>query len=399
MIERIYAREVLDSRGFPTVECEILAGPYFARASVPSGASTGRREALELRDGEKRFLGKGVKKACSNINNIIAKKITGMRINQENIDNKLIEMAGENKQKLGANATLAVSMAVCKLATLDSGLRIYEHLSNSLKRKSKMPIPLFNIINGGRHGFGIDFQEYHIIPTKKTFAENLQSSCDVYHTLKAILIKRFGSASVGDEAGFTPPLTNVKEPLELIMNAVEECGYAKEFNLGLDVAASTFYKNGYTVEGKKMGGSELIDLYTNLTKTYPLLYLEDPFHEEDWIAWTELTKKIGDRVKIVGDDLLCTNPQLIRDAIKKKACNSLLLKINQIGTISEALNAAKIAIDAKFSVIVSNRSGESEDSFIADLAVAVGDYCKFGAPAHERTIKYNQLLRIEEKLK
>lgn len=405
-ILKIFAREILDSRGNPAVEAEITTKKGVSCASVPSGASTGAHEALELRDGGERFLGKGVSKAVSNVNKIIAKKLAGKTLDQEEIDNLLKKLDGTyNKENLGANAMLSVSMACCKAAALEKGIPLYQHIANLFgNKKILMPIPAFNVINGGKHaGNQLEIQEYMLLPTgAKNFSEALQIGSEVYQKLKELLVKDFGKSAVnvGDEGGFAPPLDCFEEPFDYIMDAVEKLGYFKKIKLGIDAAASTFNRGGkYYLEGQELTSNELIDKYLELADTYPIVSIEDPFAEDDFDCFAKLTKKIKG-VQIVGDDLLCTNPERIQKAIVMDSCNALLLKINQIGTITEALDAAKLAMNNKWNLMVSHRSGETNDCFIADLAVGLGcGQIKSGAPCRgERLAKYNRLIRIEEEL-
>ena len=410
-IKKIKAREVLDSRGNPTVEAGLTTSSCCAKSIVPSGASTGIHEALELRDNDKkRYNGKGVLKAVSNVNKIIAKKLNGLDCRkQREVDNILIELDGtENKSRLGANAILAVSMAVCKAGAICSGKGLYAYiqkLSNS--RKLMMPIPHMNVINSGRHaGAENDIQEHMIMPIGfKRLNDALRAGAETYHTLKNILKKKYGAKAtlLGDEGGFAPPIKNVDGRLELLMAAIKESGYSGKIKLALDCAASEFYehKNGkYAILDKKYSSDELVDYYKSLIKKFPVISIEDGFSQDDWRGWKLFNKQLGSKIQIVGDDLLVTNIMRIRKALDEKSCNSLLLKVNQIGTITESIDAANISFKNKLNVVVSHRSGETEDSFIADLCVGLGaTQSKFGAPARsERTAKYNRLLRIEEEL-
>jgi enolase len=406
-IREVKAREVLDSRGNPTVEVEIKTSSSIARAIVPSGASTGVHEALELRDGDKRFLGKGVMKAVSNVNKI-AEKVVGMDCtSQEEIDNVMLELDGtENKSKLGANAILGVSMAACKAAALEKGVQLYEHVKEIAEvSEYVMPVPCMNIINGGEHaGNNLEIQEFMILPTKaKTFREAMQIGAETYQTLKKVIKDKYGkdAINVGDEGGFAPPINTAEDALNLIVSALEELGYRNKVKIALDCAASEFLKNGtYNLEGSSLKGEELIEHYKELCKKYPIVSIEDPFGQEDFTHFARLNKEIGKKVQIVGDDLLVTNVKMIEKAIVEDACNALLLKVNQIGTITESINAAKLSQLHNWNVMVSHRSGETEDTFIADLAVGIkAGQIKSGAPCRsERVAKYNQLLRIEEEL-
>ncbi len=402
-IKAVKAREILDSRGNPTAECEIKTETGTYRASVPSGASTGTHEAKELRDCEKRFFGMGVRKAINNINTTIARKLKGKKTKQEEIDSLLINLDGtKDKSRLGANAMLAVSMAA---ARAEAGKEpLYKHIAEIYgTKRMTLPVPAFNIINGGKHsGNRLDIQEYMIMPTgAKSFAEALQIGSEVYHLLKKDLQNKLGkqAVNVGDEGGFAPQLTCMEEPFDYITDAIMKLGYWKKVKLAIDSAASTMWKDGvYWIEGREMQTEELMEKYEELVNSYPLISIEDPFYEEDFENFARLKKNL--KIQIVGDDLLTTNTKRIQKAINADSCNCLLLKINQIGTITEALNAAKMAEKAGWNVMTSHRSGETEDTFIADLAVGIASgQIKSGAPSRgERTAKYNQLLRIEEEL-
>ena len=409
-IKKIKAREVLDSRGNPAIEVDLITNSCCAKAIVPSGASTGVHEALELRDGnKKRYLGKGVLKAANNVNKIISKKIIGFDCRkQREIDNALIELDGtENKSRLGANAILGVSMAACKAGALCSDKKLYEHIQKmSSAKKMLLPIPQMNVINSGRHaGIENDIQEHMIMPVGfKKFSDALRAGVETYHALKNILKKKYGAKSIllGDEGGFAPPIENVEGRLELLLKAIGEAGYSGKIKLALDCAASEFFngKNGkYAILNKKYDAGKLVDFYKSLAKRYPVISIEDGMSQDDWDGWDLLNRELGKKIQIVGDDLLVTNILCIKKALNENACNALLLKVNQIGTVTEAIDAASIAFKNKWNVIVSHRSGETEDSFIADLCVGIGaNQCKFGAPARsERTAKYNRLLKIEEK--
>ncbi len=408
MIESVRARQILDSRGNPTVECEIRCSAGLVRASVPSGASTGKFEAVELRDNEKPFRGKGVLKAVSNVNKIIAPKLVGKDPRkQEQIDRIMLRLDGTpNKSKLGANAILAVSLAAARAACREAKLPLYKYIAELFGTKRiYLPVPQMNVINGGKHaGIKNDIQEHMIVPLKfQSFAEALQAGCEVYYALRDVLKVRFGSAGVlvADEGGFAPPIARIAERLELLEKAIDECGYTDKIKLALDCAASQFYYDGtYVLSEREYSGTELIDFYSELIKDFPIFSIEDPFAEEDWQSWKEFSAKFSKKLQIVGDDLLVTNPERIQQAIREKACNALLLKLNQIGTVSEAMEAARVAFRSKWQVIVSHRSGETSDPFIASFVIGIGAMqCKFGAPARgERTAKYNQLLRIEEYL-
>ena len=405
-IEAVWAREVLDSRGNPTVEAEITVAGHKVRAIAPSGASTGSWEAHELRDGDARFGGKGVLNAVNNVRTEIAKAIVGMDpADQRAVDEAMIELDGtDNKKRLGANAIIATSLAVAKAGSMVDGVPLYQHIGDN---GVTLPVPMLNIINGGKHAGGnLKIQEFMIIPAgAKSFSECLRMSSEVYMSLKSLLKKKYGVGAInlGDEGGFAPPLDTSAEAMETILSAVSDAGYApgKDVFLALDAASSEFYNDGvYDVDGMKLSAGDLADHYKKLTETYPLISIEDPFFEDDFETTAELTKKIGSNVQIVGDDLFVTNTKRLSKGIDVGAANALLLKVNQIGTVTEAGDAAQMSFDNGYSVVVSHRSGESEDVSIADLAVGWGSgQIKTGAPARgERTSKYNQLLRIEEEL-
>jgi enolase 1/2/3 len=407
-IIKIGAREILDSRGNPTVEAYVFTTGGLSRASVPSGASTGKYEALELRDGGRRYLGEGVLKAVSNVINAIAKKLVGKDCTkQKEADELMIELDGTlNKSNLGANAILAVSMAICKAGALESNLPLYEYIAKFVdSRGVTLPIPQMNVINGGMHaGIKNDFQEHMIIPFgAKTFSDALRMCSETYHTLKKNLKEKFGNSAilVGDEGGFVPPLKRVDERLEFMSETIEELGYTKEFGLAIDAASSEFYGKGrYSIMEKNYSSGELTDFYSDLCEKFRIISIEDGLSEDDWDGWIRLNSKLGKRIQIVGDDLLVTNVERIRKAVKLDACNALLMKLNQIGTVTEALAAFGSAREAGWNVIVSHRSGSTEETFFADLVVGLdaGQF-KYGAPARsERTCNYNQLLRIEEEL-
>ena len=405
-IEAVWAREVLDSRGNPTVEAEVTVGGHKIRAIAPSGASTGSWEAHELRDGDKRFGGKGTLTAVNNVRGEIAKAIIGMDpTDQRAVDQAMIDQDGtENKKRLGANAIIATSLAVAKAGAMVNNLPLYQHIGDN---GVTLPVPMLNIINGGKHAGGnLKIQEFMIIPAgAKNFSDCLRMSSEVYMSLKSILKKKYGVGAInlGDEGGFAPPLDTSSEAMETILGAVSDAGYqpGKDVFLALDAASSEFYTDGvYDVDGMKLSAGELADHYTKLTKEFPLISIEDPFFEDDFETTAELTKKVGANVQIVGDDLFVTNTKRLSKGISMKAANALLLKVNQIGTVTEAGDAAQMSFDNGYSVVVSHRSGESEDVSIADLSVGWGSgQIKTGAPARgERTAKYNQLLRIEEEL-
>lgn len=398
-ITDIRAREVLDSRGNPTVEVDVYTKSGVGRAAVPSGASTGIHEALELRDGGTRYHRKGVLEAIKNVNGEISKILLGENVeNQKEIDEKMVDLDGtENKSRLGANALLAVSLAAARCAADSVGVPLFEYLREDAR---VMPVPMFNIINGGAHAPNkLDFQEYMAVPVGATsFSEALQMGSETYHELETLL---GGKQSLGDEGGFSPQMEKVSEPLELMVKAVENLGYQKEISLALDCAPSYFYdvkKGKYILEGKELTTGELIDFYEDLVKTYPLISIEDPLFEDDIPGYQDITKRLD--IMLVGDDLFVTNPERLKEGIRLHMCNALLLKVNQIGTLSEALNSASIAFENAYNVVVSHRSGETEDTFISHLAVALEcGWIKAGAPARgERTAKYNELLRIEELL-
>jgi len=404
----IKAREVLDSRGNPTVEVSLMTKDGQFSAMVPSGASTGIHEAWELRDGGKRYGGKGVLTAVANVNSAIAKKIKGHSVlDQYAMDTLLCQLDGTpNKKKLGANAILGVSMAVARAGAAASGAPLYAHIGKLAKKKQfLLPVPSFNVINGGKHaGNQIDFQEYMLLPIgASSFSQALRMGAETYQVLKGILKEKHGvnAVNVGDEGGFAPPLTTIEQPLEVLTQAVQQAGYAGKIKIGMDVAASSFYANGtYKVEGKPMLSGQLQQRCEDLVKKYDIITIEDPFAEDDFNAFKNINASIGKNIQIVGDDLLVTNVERIKLALKHNACNALLLKVNQIGTITESLAAAQLARDNGWGVMVSHRSGETEDSFIADLSVGIcSGQIKSGAPCRsERLAKYNQLLRIEEQL-
>jgi len=400
-ISTIKAREVLDSRGNPTLEVEVTTrGGASGRAIVPSGASTGIFEAVELRDGGPRYHGKGVLNAISSVESI-AEKLMGMDVgDQESIDRLMIELDGtQNKARLGGNAILGVSLASAKAAADAEGLRFYEHVGGG--DAVLLPVPFFNVINGGQHaGNDLDFQEFMIAPLgAKSFSEALRMGSEIYHCLKGQLKDRYGDTAinVGDEGGFSPPLSRPEEALDAVGGAIEEMGYGGTVSLAMDVAASSFYEEGdYTVAGESLNTGEMIDLYKGLVDAYPLVSIEDPLQEEDFEGFAEVTRRVP--VQIVGDDLFVTTASRLRRGIELGACNALLWKVNQVGTLTESLEAASIASENSYNVMASHRSGDTEDPFVADLAVAIGcGQIKSGAPARgERTAKYNQLLRIED---
>ena len=407
-ITKIHAREIYDSRGNPTVEVDLFTEKFWTRAAVPSGASTGIHEALELRDKGKRLGGQGVQKAVKNVNTSIQRKLKGMDVTkQEEIDDAMIALDGtKNKSNLGANAILGVSMAVTRAGALATKLPLYQYIAQLAgTKKLTLPIPCMNVINGGKHaGNDMDFQEFMLNPVKaKSFSQALQIGSEVYHILKEDIRKRYGpnAVNVGDEGGFAPPIGTGHEGFDLLMQAVEDAGYKNKVKFGMDAAASEFYHDGYYLfEKQKLTSNKLMEYYEELVKKYPIISIEDPFDQEDFEAFRELTSKLKPKTQIVGDDLTVTNPEIVRKAIRTQACNCLLLKVNQIGSVTEALQAADLAFKDEWKVMVSHRSGETRDDFIADLAVGLSTgQIKSGAPCRaERLAKYNQLLRIEEEL-
>ncbi len=412
-IQAIKGREVLDSRGNPTVEAQVKVAGHWFRAIVPSGASTGKHEAVELRDGKKRYGGKGVLTAVNNINLEISGRLDGMKIgdatDQRIIDDALIHLDETyNKHVLGANAMLAVSLACARAGAAQHKQHLFSYIADVYKKSPfLMPVPQMNIINGGVHaGQKNDIQEHMIMPVgASSFKEGLRMGTECYHSLKELLHKKFKAQGtlIGDEGGFVPPLKTVGERLALVEQAVENAGYRmkKDIVFALDAAASEFFDGKeYNLGTKKYSGAALMDYYKGLSSAYPIASIEDGFAEDDWGSWINFTKEMGKKLQIVGDDLLVTNPKRIETGITKRACNALLLKVNQIGTVTEALDAARRAQSADWRVVVSHRSGETEDPFIADLVVGINaGQAKFGAPARsDRVAKYNQLLRIEEAL-
>ncbi len=409
-ITDVYAREILDSRGNPTLEVEVfLESGAMGRAAVPSGASTGEREALELRDGDKsRYLGKGVLKAVANVNDQIADQVIGMEASdQVGIDRKMLELDGtEFKSNLGANAILGVSLAVAKAAADEAGLPLYQYIGGA--NAKELPLPMMNIINGGAHADNnVDIQEFMIMPAgAANFAEALRMGAEIFHALKGVLKGKGYNTAVGDEGGFAPNLKSNEEALEVIMEAIVKAGYkpGDDVLLALDVASSELYKDGvYTLENEaqpQKTADQLIDFYENLVNKYPIISIEDGMAENDWDGWKKLTERLGKRIQIVGDDLFVTNPSILKEGIKKGIANSILIKLNQIGTLTETLDAIEMAKRAGYTTVISHRSGETEDTTLADLAVAVnagqlktGSLCRT-----DRVCKYNQLLRIEDEL-
>jgi len=408
-IDGIIAREILDSRGNPTIEVEmVLAGGAWGRAAVPSGASTGIHEAVELRDGDKgRFGGKGVLQAVENVNGVIADDLTGWdAADQASIDARLLELDGTpNKAKLGANAILGVSLAAAHAAANALQIPLFRYIGGVYAHV--LPVPMMNILNGGKHAMdGPDFQEFMAVPAgAPTFAEGLRWVSEVYHSLKGVLKSKGYSTGVGDEGGFAPSLKTNEEAIEVILEAVEKAGYkpGKQIWIALDPAASEFYADGKYVlkkEGRALTGSEMVDFYADWVDKYPIISIEDGHDEDDWDSWVMMVERLGDRVQVVGDDLLVTNVERVQKAIDMKACTSLLCKVNQIGSLTEAIAATRLAQEAGWTVVVSHRSGETEDATIADLAVALNTgQIKTGAPCRsDRLAKYNQLLRIEQEL-
>ncbi len=400
-ITNLYAREILDSRGNPTVECELTTESFTVRASVPSGASTGTNEALELRDGDSRYHGKGVTKAVNNVNTIIKNALTGKELNQKVLDNLLLELDGtKNKTNLGANAILSVSLCIMKAIAKSQNKDIYELFDGPYT----MPYPMMNIINGGVHATSsLEIQEFMIVPNQSTFKERLRCGAEVFQTLKSILKQNGFSTSVGDEGGFAPTFKTIEEALDYIILAIKESGYipGKDVNLALDAAASEFYKDGkYTINKKELTKEELINYYIKLTETYPIISIEDAFSEEDIDSIKKLTELIGNKIMLVGDDYFVTNIEYLQKGITEKYNNAILLKANQIGTITEMLETIKLAKNAGFKTIISHRSGETEDTFISQMAVGLNlGYIKTGSLCRgERIAKYNELLRIEEKV-
>jgi enolase len=408
VIEQVGAREILDSRGNPTVEVEVaLDDGTLGRAAVPSGASTGEHEAVELRDGDKnRYLGKGVERAVQGVLDEIGPELVGLEaIEQRVVDQKLVDMDGTpDKSRLGANALLGVSLAVAKAAAESSGLELFRYVGGP--NAHVLPVPMLNILNGGAHAdTAVDVQEFMIAPIgADSFRESLRWGAETYHALKSVLKEHGLATGLGDEGGFAPDLRSNREALDLIVTAVEKAGYApgRDIALALDVAATEFYRQGegYTFEKKQRSAEQMIAYYTELLDAYPLVSIEDPLSEDDWEGWVRLTAELGDRVQLVGDDLFVTNPERLEEGITRRAANALLVKVNQIGTLSETLDAVTLAQSCGYRCMMSHRSGETEDTTIADLAVAVGcGQIKAGAPARgERVAKYNQLLRIEEAL-
>ena len=409
-IADVYAREILDSRGNPTLEVEVfLESGIMGRAAVPSGASTGEREALELRDGDKsRYMGKGVLKAVSNVNNQIAEQIIGMEAtDQAGVDRKMLELDGtEFKSNFGANAILGVSLAVAKAAAEEVGLPLYQYIGGV--NAKELPLPMMNILNGGAHADNnVDIQEFMIMPAgANNFTEALRMGVEVFHSLKSVLKKKGYNTAVGDEGGFAPNLKSNEEALEVIMSAIEEAGYkpGSDVLLALDVASSELFKDGkYYLENEpspEKTPEQLVDFYENLVNKYPIISIEDGMAENDWDGWKMLTERLGKRIQLVGDDLFVTNTRILKEGIEKGIANSILIKLNQIGTLTETLEAIETAKQAGYTTVISHRSGETEDTTLADLAVAVNSgQIKTGSLCRtDRVCKYNQLLRIEDEL-
>ncbi len=405
----IWAREILDSRANPTVEVDVvLADGSFGRAAVPSGASTGAREALELRDGDmNRYLGKGVLTAVANVNEVLAPELLGMdALDQVAVDNAMIALDGtESKSKLGANAILGVSLAVAQAAANSLGLPLYRYVGGPAARL--LPVPMMNILNGGQHADNnVDIQEFMVVPAgAASFAESLRYGAEVFHTLRKVLKEKGLASGQGDEGGFAPDLRSNEEALKLLVMAIETAGYkpGQDVFLAIDVAASELYQDGryvLTGEGKTLSASELVDYYVQFFERYPIISIEDGLAEDDWEGWQELTARLGSKLQLVGDDVFVTNTELLSRGIEQKVANSILIKVNQIGTLTETLAAIEMAKKAGYTAVVSHRSGETEDTAIADIVVATGTgQIKTGAPSRsERVAKYNQLLRIEEML-
>jgi len=409
-IKKVIGREILDSRGNPTVEVEIfLTDGSFGRAAVPSGASTGRHEAVELRDGGKRYCGKGVLKAVKNVNEVIAKKITKKTFNQRELDETLIELDGtKNKKKLGANAILGVSLAFARATSFSQNKPIWKYIKTLSKAKQfSLPVPMMNIMNGGAHAVNsTDIQEFMIIPHGFTsFSKALQAGTEVFHALKKLLNDKGLNTTVGDEGGFAPSLPTNEDALKLVIEAIKKAGYKpkKQISIALDVASSELYKDGMyhlASEKKKFTSEEFVQYYVDLVKKYPIISIEDALDEDDWDGYALLTKKLGNKIQLVGDDLFVTNVERLQKGIETNVCNSILIKLNQIGTLTETLDAITMATKAGYTSVISHRSGETEDATIAHVAVGTGaGQIKTGSLSRtDRVAKYNQLLRIEESL-
>ena len=405
-IRSIKAREILNSLGEPTVEAELETEQGVFRASVPSGVSKGKYEAVEIRDGGERFFGKGVRKAVENIEKIIASKTIGEDVsNQKKIDEILIVLDGtENKSHLGANAILAVSLANLRAGAAAEKLPLWKWISKIAQRQPTLPTPCILSMEGGLHGGGnLDVQEFMVVPQADSFQEKLRIGAEIYHTLGSILTKKYGKSAtnVGIEGGFTPPLKRTEKGLDLVMTAAEKAGYKDKVKIILDVAASVFFRNGkYYFEDKILNKEELLKFFSEVLEKYPIIAIEDPFGEEDWEGFQRITENLGKKITVIGDDLLVTNIERIKKAKEKKACNGLILKPNQVGTVSEAITAAKYAIENGWQVFVKHRGGETNDDFIADLSVGLGTgWIMAGAPSRgERVAKYNRLLKIEKEI-
>jgi enolase len=412
-IQKIHAREILDSRGNPTIEVELATKNYSAIAAAPSGASTGTAEAVELRDHDNRFNGRGVQKAVKNVNEILACELKNFDVTEQKIlDQKMCELDGtSNKAKLGANAILAISLATAKIAAQENSQELFEYFSELAnqyqlkqpKTKNQLPVPLMNILNGGEHADnGLAIQEFMIVPTGfNQFSEALRAGVETFHTLKKILQNTGNSTNVGDEGGFAPNFSQTEEAITVILEAIKTAGYEGKIQLAMDAAASEFFKNGvYQIDGQEFDAEGLTDFYAKLKAKFPLISLEDGLAENDFAGWQILTERLKDQMQLVGDDLFCTNPERIKKGIEQGLANSLLVKLNQIGTVSETIEAVELSRSAGYSAIISHRSGETEDTTIADLAVGLNvGQIKTGAPSRtDRVCKYNRLLRIEEKL-
>lgn len=406
IIQKIHAREILDSRGSPTIEVEVQTASAWARAAVPSGASTGAHEAHELRDGDKkRFHGKGVLTALENLRNHLAPSVLGMEVSdQVAVDRRMLEIDGTpNKSRLGANAILGISLACSKAAAMEKGQSWFRYLGGP--KAQRLPVPLMNVLNGGAHANnGLDVQEFMIVPlVQNSFRESLRAGSEVFHSLKKILSEKGLSTAVGDEGGFAPKLAGNQEALEFVMQAIEKAGYRPgvDIFLALDVAATELYRDGhYTWENRKLSAEELLELYQVWIKSFPFLSIEDGFSEDDWAGWSKATKTLGKQIQLVGDDLFVTNVARLQKGISEHVANSLLVKVNQIGTLTETRAAVELAHNSEYTTVMSHRSGETEDVSISDLAVGLGcAQIKTGSLCRgERTAKYNQLLRIEEEL-
>lgn len=403
-IEKIHAREILDSRGNPTIEVDVSTAYGFGRAAIPSGASTGTHEAVELRDGGDRYMGKGVLKAVKNVNEVIAPELVGKDVlDQRGIDQLMIELDGTpNKGNLGANAILGVSLGAAKAAAETLEVPLYRYLGGV--NTTRLPVPSLNVLNGGQHaGNDLAIQEFMILPKgADNFREGLRMAAETYHALGKILVGKYGAGAtnVGYEGGYAPPLNKTTDALDSLMAAMDASGYSEEIGIGMDAAASSFYKNGsYAIDGKTLSGGELVDYYADLVETYPIISIEDPFDEDAFEDFAALTARLKDTI-IVGDDIYVTNVERLAKGIEMKATNALLLKLNQIGSVSEAFDAARMAFRNSYKIMVSHRSAETEDAALADVTMALGaEMLKTGAPARsERNAKYNQLLRIEEAL-